>query len=223
MKLSKIIFFLLVPIFSFGQFVNNPTFHQRKLIFEGNSLSNYDATSTVEYQYYVPKTTYIGLLANNVAFQSFAIAARTTTQIVASEATNILPYVYRGDIIILWEGSNDLYVNSLTAAQAFANIKTYIQALPTGVKVIVGTVIARDYSLDPADLMNTRIPAFNTLVRDSAATYKYTVADFAANSIFDARADCSNATYYKADKIHLIQAGYDVIISIMNTAILLIL
>jgi hypothetical protein len=120
---------------------------------------------------------------------------------------------------VLWEGTNDIYANSLTGAQAWAKVVTYISAVvATGAQLVICTIIARDYSGEPAGVMDTEIPAYNTLVRANTAL-GYTVCDLAADSHFDARADASNTTYYNADKLHLALTGQNLVATLLTAHI----
>jgi hypothetical protein len=194
---------------------------QRKIFFEGNSLFNYDANSTpINQSFYVPQGIYNGrTYSSGLAYQCYAVGGQQQTTINSNLSVNIIPFIRQGDVIFLWEGTNDLNIGGLTGLQAYNNVLTYANAvIPLGVKLIVGTVLARDKTTDAADLM-TRIGDYNTLLRNNAASVGYTVCDFAADTHFDERADASNATYYNADKVHLIQAGYDIIISMGITTL----
>lgn len=201
--------------------ITNSTFPQSNIFFEGNSLTALDNNSTAVGGQYLAQKVYSNIIAtkSRIAMTSFAVSGRTQTMINASIATNITPNLKAGDYIVLWEGTNDMGVNALSAADAFANVVTYVNAVKAlGAIVIVGTVAARDMTGDAGDLM-TRIDAYNVLVRAGASTYGYTVADIAASTLFDTRADASNATYYKADKIHMATAGQDAAALIFSNTI----
>lgn len=217
--MKKLILFLIlaVSLASFGQ-GSYGVYRQKNIIFEGNSLSNYAVNSGALFGHYVPLGVYNNLTAtfHPLVFTSFAISGRNQTQINASITTNITPLAKLHDLIIVWEGTNDCYTNGLSGQAAYDNLATYITTVKGyGATVIVCTVIARDYVSDPADLM-TRIGDYNTLVRSNAATLGFTVCDLAADPLFDARADASNATYYNADKIHQATAGQDRVITLLT-------
>lgn len=221
----KLILLLLFPIISFSQIIVNNTFHTRKIIFEGNSLSCETQDGTITGGNYIPISTYNALKgSSNLSLTTLAVSARTQAMINASQSTLVLPFVYQNDIIVLWEGTNDMGIGGLNATQAWSNVVTYINGLlGKNVKLVICTVIARDAVGDRAGLMDTEIPSYNTLIKDSAATYGYTVCDLAENINFDSRADASNTTYYNADKLHLKQAGQDLIITIITNIIITIL
>ena len=195
-------------------------FNHRKLIFEGNSLTDLGQDGGPVYGQYVPLTIYNNVKASHtLVYSCYAISGRTQTQINASLSTNITPYIRPGDIIINWEGTNDLFVNALSANDAYANLVTYANTVRNlGAKLIIGTVIARDYVSDPGDLMD-RIDAYNVLVRTNASSICEAVCDLGADAMFDTRADTANGTNYKADKVHLATAGQNNVISLMTTTL----
>lgn len=179
----------------------------RKVYFEGNSLSNYGPGNILN-GHYMPRRTYGFLSSYNVAMKDLAISARTQTMINTDVAANVLSDLRKGDVIVLWEGTNDLRFNTLSGAQGWANVVTYANIVrPAGAKLIVCTITARDFSLDDADLMD-RIDAYNVLARANSSVYD-ALCDVAADPVFDTRADASNTTYYNADKLHLTATGYD--------------
>jgi hypothetical protein len=58
-----------------------------------------------------------------------------------------------------------------------------------------------------------RINDYNTLIR---ANYSgQSLCDLAANSHFDEKSDADDATYYQ-DKLHLMQTGQDLVISLLT-------
>lgn len=197
---------------------------QRKLIFEGNSLSAFAVNSSFANGYYIPQAVYTNVKATHLplVYTCLAISGRNQTQINTDIETNIRPIAAPGDIIVLWEGTNDMYTNGLSGAVAYANLVTYINTVKTyGARVVVCTVIARDYALDRADLM-TDVDSYNNLVRSNASSLGITVCDLAADPLFDTRADASNGTYYNGDKIHQATAGQDQMITLMTTTLNLI-
>lgn len=192
--------------------------NQRKIIFEGNSLFNLGPnTSSVQNGHYIPSTVYAGLTGRIFAYTSLAISARTQTQINTDVSTAIIPIVRPNDIIVLWEGTNDINLNALTAAQAYSNLTTYASTVRAlGAKLVVCTVIARDQVGDPGDLM-TRIDSYNALIRASSGTFDV-ICDLAADASFDTRADASSSDY-TADKLHLATTGQAKVVALLITSI----
>lgn len=193
---------------------------QRRIFFEGNSLMNCAINFGGTGGQYIPNQVYSGLTKSKLAMFSYAISGRNQTQINAALPTNIYPYLLEGDLIVLWEGTNDMYTNGLSGADAYANLVTYSTAVRSrGAKLIVCNVIARDFSGDAADLMNTRIPAYNQLTRDNSSSICDAFVDLASYPEFDTRSDASNLTYYNADKIHQATAGQTLVINGLISAI----
>lgn len=196
----------------------------RKVLWEGNSLSNVNMNNTAGNGFYIPTTTF-----NNVkaivsdrlsTLTNLAIGGRTQTQINADIDTNIVPNVSSRDIIVLWEGTNDLYANSLSGNEAFDNLVSYRNEVKKyGVKLMVATVIARDYATDPADLM-ARIGVYNSLVKAQDGILFDAVCRLDEDPLFDQRADASNTTYYNADKLHQATAGQNRVITLMTESLL---
>ena len=195
---------------------------QRRIIFEGNSLFALKSISATpglaDYGgHYIDKTIHTNLGNAPLCFQSNATEAETGTIILNNAPTITVSQLKYNDIVIYWEGTNDMYVNGLTGAQAWANVTAWLTLVKAKApKIIICTVISRDYSLDPAGLMNTEIPAYNTLVRDNTGL-GYTLCDLAIDPLFGTRADASDVRYYCADKLHLITAGQDIAISLITT------
>jgi hypothetical protein len=192
---------------------------QRRLIFEGNSLSYRQSGGAADGGNYIPLTMYNTLRSGRtLAYHSFAISGRTQTQINSSLSTNIYPIAKYNDVIFLWEGTNDMYVNDLSGAAAYANLITYRDAVvDLGAKLIVATVIARDYVDDDADLMD-RIDDYNDLVMTNSNLFE-DVVPLHQNSHFDTRADAADTNYYQSDKIHQALNGQDLVISIATPII----
>lgn len=195
----------------------------QNIFWEGNSLSSYSVNSGADTytlnQFYIPMNTYNNIrTGHRVGIYNLSISGRNQTQINADIATKIAPWIKTNDICVVWEGTNDMYTNGLSGADAFANLMTYVNTVHEyGAKVVVCTVIARDYVLDAPDLMD-RVDAYNALVRANASSFEC-IADLGADSRFDTRADASNGIYYNADKIHQSAVGQDVVFALITTAI----
>jgi hypothetical protein len=228
MKIRFVIIFILIAAKCIGQSGGIVTTSlsvakQRNIIFEGNSLSNFSSNASALFGYYIPITCYNNSKTGySLAFSCFAVSGETQTTINSLITTNITPRAKYGDIIIIWEGTNDLRTNSLSGAQGYANLITYVNTVKGyGCKVIVCTITARDLAGDDADLM-TRIGDYNTLVRNNSSLFD-AICDLGADSHFDARSDCSNTTYYNADKLHMTTAGQDVVIGLLSPVITTVL
>jgi hypothetical protein len=192
---------------------------QRQIFFEGNSLFARATGGAIDNGHFIPSSVYGGVISGRtLAYQSLAIAGRTQTQINAAIGTNITPYVRHNDVIVLWEGTNDMYVNDLSGAAAYANLITYRNAVVAlGAKLVVATVIARDYVDDDVDLMD-RIDAYNALVMANSSLFE-AVCALHQDAAFNARADAANLTYYNADKIHQAQGGQDLVVTLLTPVV----
>lgn len=224
MRFNKIIilamFALTISLQGKGQPFHYGQPKQRQIFFEGNSLFNQQINQSGHYGFYIPSSVYNNLRSTyRLAYFSHAIGSETQTLINSKVSTNLSPYVKYGDVVVIWEGTNDMSNNSLSGQAAFDLLVTFVTTVRGyGAEVVVCTVTARDKAGDAADLM-TRIGDYNTLVRNNSVTYNYTVCDLAADPLFDARADCSNTTYYDADKIHLATAGQDQVITLLTSTL----
>jgi len=193
----------------------------QKLFTEGNSLMNWSLNHLVINGRYVSYGIYNSVrVGRRLSLVDYGTSSQNQTEINAALSSRITPFFKIPDVIFLWEGTNDMYTNGLTGLQAYNNLVTYSTIVRNlGAKLVVATVIARDYSTDPADLMD-RINDYNTLVRANQSSICDGLCDLALDSHFDTRADASNTTYYHADKLHIVQAGQDLVISMASTSIL---
>lgn len=222
---SGIILFLLLAISAEAQLQYKGSAQQKRLFLEGNSLMNWSINHGVINGRYVSQGIYNSVRSGRtIAVIDYGTSSQNQQEINAAMSTRLTPYLKYGDVVFIWEGTNDMYTNAVSGTTAYANLTTYINNIRSavaGVKIIVATVIARDYVSDRADLM-TDIATYNTLIRSNSAGAD-AICDLAALSQFDARADCTNTTYYFSDKLHIVQGGQDLVISTASTSIATIL
>jgi lysophospholipase L1-like esterase len=130
-----------------------------------------------------------------------------TLTLIQSAPISIDPYLgsVSNPVLIVFGGTNDIWLSGKTAAQTYAGFQTYIETrIAAGWNnIIVLTMLPRQSS---APNEATR-QAFNTLLRNGAATYGYTVADIGNDPTIGQAGDQTNTTYYAPDQIHLTQAG----------------
>ena len=118
-------------------------------------------------------------------------------------------------IVICWGGSNDLAVFGRSDTDVYNDIASYCSGRQTtGFKVIVLTILPRT---DCTAGEETYRQSVNTSIRANWATFADALVDVAADTRLD---DFNDATYFYTDKIHLTDAGYAVVASLINTAIL---
>lgn len=229
MKLNSFIILIIFPFFLSGQIIVNTNFHARSLWFEGNSLSNTNASLLLNSNYY-PLKTYSLFTSNTykLTYNNKSIAGKTTTEDTNEYPTKLSPYIKKGDILIFWEISNEAHnlTTDTFGTQLYANVVAYCNQAKTlnpGIKIIVLTMIARDYpAYDDANTF-ARGQACNALIRANYASFCDAVCDVALLTQFDTKADAANATYYLADRTHLTAAGYDIIATAVYNTILTLL
>jgi hypothetical protein len=180
-------------------------------------------SSLLSHGYYIPQSVYNTARSGRVlSYKCFALNGRTQTEINADINTNIIGKTFPDDIIVLWEGTNDMFVNSLSGADAYANLITYARAVKSiGAKLVVSTVIARNWATDPPDMM-TRIGDYNTLVRANPQEFSV-ICDQAADSHFDNILDTADTNYYLTDMLHQALGGQNLTISLLGPSVALAL
>ena len=126
----------------------------------------------------------------------------------------------------IWAGTNDIAFQGSGSIVGYGTtvwtnfMLPYIQYMTNGARygsrVIVGTTIPRGWlgsSTDKAQKEAERL-AYNQLIRDNAATYGYTVADYGGIAAFvsgpsGGNPNYPNTTYYgAASDVHLKENGY---------------
>lgn len=181
----------------------------RRLILHGNSLFA-NLEGNVNYGKRVMQRLNTQIVNNDkrIALFDYSIPGRRTPDMPTDYAT-WGSMVRPNDIVVVWELTNDLNANVATAQEAYDNMNDYALTLRNAGAYVVGlTCIARDSSGLSANF-ETRRTDCNALLLASSNFHE--IVDVAALPEFDAVADCSNATYYNADKVHLTQTGYELI------------
>jgi lysophospholipase L1-like esterase len=119
------------------------------------------------------------------------------------------------NIVVIWAGVNDMYVNDVSATLAYRGIRAYCeQRRQKGWKVIVCTEI----NCTDASIGDTRRLDFNTLVRNNWTSFADYLCDLGNTSPFNTATSHENLTYL-ADGVHLTAAGYQVIATTVSSAI----
>jgi acyl-CoA thioesterase-1 len=149
------------------------------------------------------------LLNETVTLSNTGVGGITAATIASDTLRNISQYTsaLRRNVICIWAGTNDLLADT-SAADTYDELKTLWAAARTaGHRVVAATVIARGNFSGPQE---TARVALNALIKSDPTLYD-ALADLAFLPQFDTQADCSNTTYYNADTIHLVAAGYAVV------------
>lgn len=197
----------------------------KKILFLGNSLSN-NGAGVVYFTYRMPTNVYSSVVSLGLgySFNSYAFAGKQGAQLVSEWSTIVSQNdIGVGDVVIIWEGINDMGAGLKTGTQAYDNLVTLCSnARATGAKAVLLNVI-------PANLTGTYPnwevdrTACNSLINTNQATICDVFVDLTANAAFNSATDYNDTTYYHTDKIHLNNVGYDLVGSLVYTAITSIL
>lgn len=203
--MKKLIFITLIAFcFSF-----KPPIKNIQLIWDGNSISNYSNTNSLN-GFYLPITTYNLLYSDGKKFASqyYPVSGKATYMLVNDFPTKIAPILRKNDVVVLWEITNDMHYD-YTAQQGFNHLVDYANLVHSkGAKIVVVNYIARDYPGDAPDI-NTRGFGVNTLISQNPQHFDG-IVDVGSKSIFDNAADCSDTNFY-TDKLHLTARGRDTV------------
>ena len=190
-----------------------------QMVADGNSLtSGMGSTGGLTYP-----AQLVTLLIDAVTPQVFAtptvttygVSGQTTPQMTADAVAQIDSLVFPSDavavsdnVLLAWEGTNDLFVNGASAATAYANLVTYCTARrAAGWKVIIGTLLPRADVGTPATFEADR-QTVNTLLRQHWREFADALMDVGADPYIGQAGQTTNATYYAADLVHMTNAGY---------------
>lgn len=115
--------------------------------------------------------------------------------------------------LVIFAGTNDIFLNSTTGANTWTLLQTYISARIsagwTAANICVGTMLPRQSSNE------SNRTALNNAIRSNQGTYGYKIADFAANATMGTSGQENNATYY-SDTIHPTDAGQVILGNIVS-------
>lgn len=143
-----------------------------------------------------------------------------STTDLSARAANDIDLLYESalttnNIVIFWEGTNDISILGKTDVQAYANIKSYCQARKAaGWRVIVATIMPRNGGGANHETYRTSV---NTSIRTNA------ISEGWADAVADVGGDASlqnpsNTTYFR-DGLHLTQAGQLIALEYFKAAI----
>ena len=185
-------------------------FLQRQIFFIGNSLSDLSAGNLIGGRRF-PQTCYSSLRTSGmsvVPYQCYAVNGYSTTDMLADFPTFLRPYLREGDMVVLWELTVDISAEGKNAQQAYNDYVSLSDSIHAyDAYVIVLDMIARDNSGDPA-WMEARRDSVNDLVWNDNTHFDKKIP-IGQTPKFNEESDCTNTTYYNADKLHLTDVGYD--------------
>lgn len=122
---------------------------------------------------------------------------------------------YGKNVVIIWGGTNDIYVDGVDNATVLTRLQSYVSARKAeGWKVIILSMIVRS-QFDPT--MEGYRVAFN-----SSISSDHSFADGFADVAADARLqNYSDTTYFESDGVHLTPTGYgvvaDIVVPVINS------
>jgi lysophospholipase L1-like esterase len=184
-----------------------------QLVADGNSLTQgVGATNSYPSQLQT-------LLGGSAAWDlsNFGVSGQSTTAMLTDYTTQVLSLYGRNrgrNVLLFWEGTNEISAAGEGATGAAALTKTleYIDAsVAQGFEVFALTVLPRT-DFDATE--ETHRGTYNSGLISGADNY--TVVDVAADTRLD---DFNDLTYYDADGIHLNDAGYAVVASLVADVI----
>lgn len=191
--------------------------NKRTVFFDGNSLSNLEA-SNVTNGYRYPTTAYNAITGTRPCFYPCGIGGRRTVTLISEFTTKILPNAKPNDIVVFLEITNEAR-DGMAAQDIINNVQTYCeQARSYGLKVVVCTCPAGKLSSDPADSVTIQLAA-NAILRNTWTNFADRLADIGALPEFDSQSDITNTTYYNADQVHMTGLGYDTMAVPVTSAI----
>jgi lysophospholipase L1-like esterase len=190
------------------------------LVHDGDSLTiGFDLTDlTANYPTVVSTTApFAASWANvNVASSGQTMAGMVTD---APALVDVLYDPTRAtNIVAAWGGSNDIAIDSATAAATFASLATYVNArLAVGWSVVIITCVDRN------GINETIRATYNLLITSTygtGAVQGVAVADAAGNANIGANGANPNLTYFMADGTNLTPAGYAIVAGLVEAAAL---
>lgn len=122
------------------------------------------------------------------------------------------------NVAFVWAGTNDLTLGTSAAStyNAIAAACTTLKA--AGFTVIVGTLLPRGDGAAPVDF-ETKRTTINTSIRTNYATIATGLFDPAADPRIGDAGDNADGTYYNADQLHMVAAGYGVVADLARAAL----
>lgn len=141
--------------------------------------------------------------------------------LTARAATEVDPLRTNGSCqnpyLVLWAGTNDIFGGASTGAQTYSFFQTYIAARQSAnwaasAKTIVVTMAPRE------NLNETARTAYNSALVSGASTYGYVLARVDQDANIGCAGCENNLTYFASDKVHLTQAGQNIVAHLVCTA-----
>lgn len=182
-----------------------------QIVFDGNSLT-FGTGSTGGNDYPSQTMPFLGTAWHKGG--NFGVGGQTTLDMIADAATQIDVLVdnatYIRNVLVAWEGRNDIVINHATGAQAYANMVTYCLARrAAGWKVVVPSITPSSGDSEAADF-ETQRQAYNALMKANWRAFADGYADLSDDTRIGQSGDELNGVYY-FDRVHMVDLGYGVV------------
>ena len=154
----------------------------------------------------------MALLPAGLVMKNLGVGGQTTRMMAADAATEVDPLcdpARPANILVCWEGTNDLFVGGAPpydARRAYLRLAAYCEARQrAGFRVVICTVLPRGRSAAFYQARN----ALNAELRAHWRSFADALADVGAES---------DVTYYR-DTVHLTAAGYAIVARVVAGAV----
>jgi len=163
----------------------------------------------------------MALLPAGLDMKNLGVGGQTTQMMAADAAAEVDPLFAasrRRNILVCWEGTNDLILGSAPpydAQLAYRHLAAYCKARQrAGFRVVICTVLPRGRSAAFYEARN----ALNADLRAHWRSFADALADVGANRTIGADGAETDATYYR-DTVHLTAAGYAIVARVVAGAV----
>jgi len=186
------------------------------IVFDGDSLTS-GTGATITYP-----DRLMSKLQGYATRLNFGVGGATWSDLSSDAATQVDALynssTHARNVCVVWCGTNSLGAG-LTAAQVITAMESYCNARrAAGWSVVVLTLLPRGDASKPANFEENR-QIINAHMRANYASFATALADVAGDTrIGDA--GCENDTnYFSADKLHLVDGGYEIVAQIAKFAV----
>jgi lysophospholipase L1-like esterase len=180
-----------------------------------------DSRSTVDKWYSGSPDFKETLALRNYTSGDTAVSGATVVDRITAFNASVVPQLWAGgaNIVVIWGGVNGVF--TYDAADIWGQLQTYCaNARAAGFKVILCTEIdAQDAGRNATGWHTTTWPTLNALIRAGWASIADGLADLGADARLQ---DATDLTYFGADQVHPVAAGYEVIGQIIANTLLLV-
>lgn len=196
----------------------------RQYIYMGDSLTlGYPTAAFTGADYPTQVASAAGV---SVRKHNFGVVGNTTTQMLARQNQSFVilqPYCAKR-LYFLWAGANDPGIGTGDPTTTFNNLLSLATAAKnTGCEVVILTMLPRGDVASPTQFDIDRM-AVNSAIISQVSPPWSAIGDVGADPLLGVGPNSGVAsyldeTYYQADKVHLTDAGYARVATLVNSAI----